>query len=302
MIPIRVDDATFVIPVPAKGQNMEITSVVAEPVGSTCPTGPTGDPNARISSVDFSIGLGNLPNGRSAGQLSINSPKVQPELFSPACLLNRSYFANGVEVRKDATGLPTQIVAPQCVVDVTTVDASGYTLLLYRPEQKGSLDPQTGRYALSGTPYNTYRIESSDGGATSDGLTITQTHDGKTKSFGFTNFRVWRVGLTTGDGTRVEFVDRAGYWRREQETRRILDSAGKLVSERITVTKIFLLVSTRWRSGILTDPSGSAYRSTATSYYEVKNVDGAAYGHVKEEVQSEGGWTRYNLRHEWVRG
>ena len=121
---------------------------------------PFGSCDPQLHSVHLDLGLGSMPNGASAGSITLNQNSLTADSYKVSSL--SCYPIPGVEVIRP-TGTNRQINASQGLADIVPLQnsASGYEIRFYAPSQIGSKDA-TGLYTPTGTPLVTWRVENPD--------------------------------------------------------------------------------------------------------------------------------------------
>jgi RHS repeat-associated protein len=274
----------------AKGSGDGTWNVV---VRRRCPCGESGageSAGPQLGSVNWDLGLGYLPDGRSAQGIGLHEDVLSSTIYTPAALTySPPGLTNDVDVVRGANGSLRQVKAPQALADIVTISASEYDIRFYRPADVGA--KVNGVYNVSGQPFVTWKVKNPNPPAT-DHLQISKIQNGVTD----TNDYVWdAVGdmwsLTKGGGTSVQ--TRTVIYPTSTsriETVIVKDNAGQFVSK---VSRTFRTFA--WGEELVeevNDPDGAALKST-TTYYE-NPAEGGRYGKVATTLSASGSWTKYD--------
>lgn len=283
-----------------------------------CTTGTCDAPtSAATHSLDYTINLGRdrLNNEAASNQLEISTRTPFAQLATPSGLLVNFANLNGNETLYGPDNAPRQVVGPQTMADITTVNSFKYQVLLYPATVKGVKDPTSGLYVPTGTPTKTIIIENPDNSvAICNRLHITEsTGDGNTASqrdYLFTYTGIYPAfdpngqwDLVSQGGLRKEslvdhLIDPSNPKDR-LETRTISDQTGKVVSQ---VQRRYHMYT--WGEEITSetvDPNGAAL-TTTYDYWHVDFPDPSSpnpdpyrswANHLKQKVDPNGHWERY---------
>lgn len=284
-----------------------------------CSTGTCdgGGSNVGVHSLDYSINLGRdrLNDSAASDQLEISTKIPFAQLATPSGLSINFVNLNGNETIYGPDNAPRQVIGPQTMADITTINSCKYQIRLYPATAKGTKDPTSGLYAPVDSPTKTITVENPDNSATIYNRLhiIESTGDGSTVG--------QRDYLFTYTGTYPAF-DPNGQWdlvsqggvRKESlvshlidpnnpndrlETRTISDQTGKIVSQ---VQRHYHMYT--WGEEIVSetiDPNGAALTTT----YDYWHVDAPDPGnpasdpyrtwanHLKQKIDPNGHWERY---------
>jgi RHS repeat-associated protein len=158
---------------------------VAEPGGSCpgdCDMAMGGGGSMIVASLKFELSMGLLPNGESAGRISLHRQRATGAWASPAALEFARDSGDGVEVIRDgATGALRQVKSPSGLAQITpdTVDPAKYSIEWFT--NPGSL--VGGVYVPSGTASMRWQFTGTDVGTQRiltiekyEGSTLWSTH------------------------------------------------------------------------------------------------------------------------------
>ncbi|MCP4066686.1 MAG: hypothetical protein GY741_00240, partial [Phycisphaeraceae bacterium] len=120
-----------------------------------------GQCDINLSCVDVRLSLGKGNDGRSAGELFLNSERLSADHGAAGSLVFASPTREA-EALFDDTGAVRQIVAPRTFVDIVTLTDFGYEVRFYRPEAMGDLTGDIYEVNASAVPFSTIRIENPD--------------------------------------------------------------------------------------------------------------------------------------------
>ena len=253
------------------------------------------------STVNWSLSLGSLRNGDSAGALELIDTGTGDwtTLYTPAALYYEA-ISDEVYVYRVNDQI-RQIISNQVAVDVVTLTATSYELRCYTPGQITSSAPCT----FSGSPFVTYRI---DQGSTASSLLFTKETRNITDA-NITNVPVTRRELMSlqRTGTWPNFTWTKSDWTREGEVvlvRTTVQSGGTAQNrtETITVNEpngSNALRATRTYDAtqsigevLRTETVGSAGIATTIDYNTVWTQPGS-FGYVGSVTLPGGGWESY---------
>lgn len=145
-------------------------SVRLEPDSAPIPTGEAS--SLRPGRIVWTVGLGSLMGGRSAGVISLREMGFTANTYKPSALI---YDTDSPEVwRAWGTEHLRQIYTPNCLVDITADNDSRFRLKFY-PRNTGQIGPLTGGYySVSGDPTFEFVVENPDAPSLLDGIRITR--------------------------------------------------------------------------------------------------------------------------------
>jgi len=135
---------------------------------SSCPAGSyqagfNNAGNGGGTGIDLTVSLGSGSEGKTAGTLSLSAVTPSAALATPAAL-QTSLVKDGTE-RVIVNGVVRQVVTPQGLTDIVTIDAYKYEMRFYTTDQIGPKDAN-GIYQPTGSPYKVITIENPDHSAT----------------------------------------------------------------------------------------------------------------------------------------
>ncbi len=241
-----------------------------------------------LSSIDVGISLGPGAGGQAAGHLFIRSGKPDERLATPAGLFLSS-VGNETVARYGEDQSLRQVMAPEALADIRVVDANGYGIYFYRPEE--IIGEQNGLYqiAAGAVPSCIWTVENptSAGGPTQ--LKVVETRDGKAKEHLYTwdsEQASWNLSKANGAQRLARSEEKNGDLRTVTET--IKDRYGNIASKTRTTYRTF-----EWGEEIvqtIVDPDGAAL-ATTTEYYTDKAQTGS-YGRIARRIDPDGSWYR----------
>lgn len=252
-----------------------------------------GAASIRMGSINARISLGATGGGLPAGDLFIKAQRPSPELATPKALLFSTLQADDVEIRSEHGKGLRQILAPQSLADIVTLDDFSYEIRFY--EADAVTGTQAGRFTVDNgaSPNVTWRIENPDASAdTYDTLVITEIRNGQSKASTFTwNDAQSTWSLAQGNGKKIttqsEQVDADG--------NRIVT-----VEMRNSADEVASVVRTTWHPfpfgeamiEQVVDPDGEALTSTV-NYYDSPDLAGS-YRRIASRIDPHGAWTKYH--------
>lgn len=253
---------------------------------------------ASVGSVHWWVSLGKGLDGVSVGNLRVEEYEMGPQSFTPERLKYDGGVNSQVEVINDEWGGVRQVKSPECLADMHVMDASSYEIRFYHigdfaPEVEsiGSTEIATGHYAPTGLPFSVWKVENPDGGSVNNRIKISHTQgDGG------------EVYVFTSGGGGLWTLDAADGLRTEERTETILSNGDKQIVRAIrgsggtTSYKVKEVHHTfQWGERMIqqeVDPDGDDLTSTWT-YYDNATADGGAYGRLKQVVNADKSWERY---------
>ncbi len=169
-------ETTFALQVGGPGEFAKISSAVLEIDGAACAScgAEPGATGGEIDSVNWSMNLGLLPGGKSAGILQLRSEVWTPALYTPAAL---RYVASAIThpeaayVRR-ADGSLRQLRTGTYLIDLitaledSTVPASGYEIRFYVQTGSTPTAENPALHAPAGSPLYVTRLQDPDGNGT----------------------------------------------------------------------------------------------------------------------------------------
>ncbi|HEX8000313.1 MAG TPA: RHS repeat-associated core domain-containing protein [Pyrinomonadaceae bacterium] len=264
-------------------------------VKEKCPPrgrGPSGHPSGPdLGSVLWSVGLGSLFDGRSAGSISIREEQLTATSYTPDALVySPPARTTEVDVTRSADGNHRQIKVPESLADILVVNATEYDIRFYRTADVGSKDA-SGLYQLSGQPYVTYKIKNPDPTTTSR-LQILKIENGQTTD---TSEYTWDAlidswTLNRGNGARIE-TKTVSYPTptSRTETFTVKDNSGQTVYKTSRTYHTYSFGEELLQEVV--DPDGAALTTTYT-YYD--NPDEIRWHKIKSIVYADGSWVKYD--------
>jgi RHS repeat-associated protein len=242
--------------------------------------GPGKSFSPNITPIKWSVGVGRLQSGKSAGRIHYRESGLNANSFTRAALVFDQPLTNQnqVIVLKDSVGL-RQIRAPQTLVDVASVSTNAFDVRFYLLSQVSTnINPGTGYYdILSNAPPVVWRFTN----ATPESgqwrkLRVTEDRRGTNYitdvEYDPTN-KVW--SLTRGAGADLVREVRSVILQTNDaihlriETNRVSDTSGNVLYQAVETYQEFPL---SWELiAVVTDPGGLAYTNTFeydTNYWD----------------------------------
>src|ERR1043166_7086272 len=132
--------------------------------------GPGQSTNAATATISWSVGLGRLSSGRTAGRLQYRQYGLGSNSYTPASLFLYEPLANNSQVQVitnssiAAAGVPRQIKTPQAFLDIPTNTTNGFELRFYPlSEISASINTNTGCYdILTNSPFVVWQLSNPD--------------------------------------------------------------------------------------------------------------------------------------------
>lgn len=266
---------------------------------SSCGGGSSSKSTSVVGSGQFSasFSMGNESFGQPAGILAAQSVGASTNLATPAALQFYGDVSNIVTLF-GSNGYLRQVLAPQTLADVVTIDPYTYEIRYYYSNQVGALSG--GFYTTTGSPYVTWQFKNPNTN-TCDTLQLTETRGAASWVYSYqcsTNTGAWTY-IAPGSVSQETSTIVNGTDNTYTITNLISETNGQPA---LIVTRTYQTFS--WG----TDPgqsfvglisqiygTGPAARTTTTSYYtngEYGSITGSALP-VKEVVNPDGTWQYY---------
>lgn len=251
--------------------------------------GNTGKTN--LGSVDWSVSMGNLSDGRWAQSINIIQDTFSSAIYTPAALI---YSPPGLTNEVDAVRNPDQslrqVKSTEGLADiVVTIAGQEYEIRFYRPADVGA--KVSGIYTTSGQPYITWKIKNTDPSSTTR-LQLSKVQG----SFTDTSDYAWDSvsnswTLTKGGGASLETKSITYPTPTSRsETTIVKESSGQIVSKVIRTYHTF-----GWGEELsqeIVDPDGAGLKTVYT-YYENASEAGR-YAKLKSIEYPDGSWETYD--------
>lgn len=241
-----------------------------------------------LDSVNWSISMGRLSDGRSAEAISIQESSVSSSIYTPAALV---YSPPGqtaeVDVVRNA-GILRQIKASQALADVVVTSASEYEVRFYRLADVGT--KTGGIYPVFNQPFTVWRIKNPDP-TTTTRLQILKIQNGVTLE---TNEYTQDVlsntwSLNQGAGATIKTLAVVNPTATTRiETTIIKESNGTIVSK---IARTYHTYA--WGDDLMkevVDPDGAAL-TTIYTYYE-NPAEPGRYAHLQSVAYPDGSWEK----------
>lgn len=257
-----------------------------------CQETEPGSSGVALGSARFWMNLGLTSRGESAGQLRLETDALSTAVYTPAALvLTAPPSETVVQAVKNADGVLRQVRSPQTLADIVQLDAAAFEVRFHDFAQIGAADPSTGEFAVSGTPFVTYKIENPDAAqGLNVRLRITETRgsDSRTNEFSHSNATsTW--SLSAGGGLRTETEVQTVVNGDRVRTRTVRDNANQIVTKFARTYHTF-----SWGEELIReilDPDGAALTSTCEYYDSVPSSD-PNYRRLKQRTERDGSWER----------
>ena len=244
-----------------------------------------------LNSVNWSVSMGRLSDGRSAEAISIQEGSLSAAIYTPATLV---YTPPGqtaeVDVVRAVDGSLRQIKAPQSLADVVAISGSEFEVRFYRPTDVGA--KVGGVYQVLSQPFTVWKIKNPDP-TTVSRLQVSKIQNGTTLE---TNEYTWdsvsnNWSLNRGNGASIKTVSVTYPTTTSRiETAVIKEGNGQVISK---VARTYHTYA--WGDDLLkevNDPDGAAL-SIVYSYYEDPSAPGR-YAHLQSVTYPDGSWEKYD--------
>ncbi|HEX8424619.1 MAG TPA: hypothetical protein VF634_14520, partial [Pyrinomonadaceae bacterium] len=275
----------------AKGSGDGTWNVVVRRCKKCAESGGGAACRVKLNSVDWSVSLGKLSDGRSAQTISIIENMLSASIYTPSALLySPPGLTSEVDVVRAQDGSLRQVKAPQNLADVVvTIPGQEYELRFYRPADVGS--KVNGVYGVSGQPFIVWKIKNPDPASISR-VQISKIQGATTE----TNEYAWDAfsgswSLNRGNGARIETKAVAYVTATSRiETSIVKNGSGQVISKSSRTIHTF-----PWGDEVLReeiDPDGAAL-TTVYTYYE-DSLERGRYSKVKSIIFADGSWEQYD--------
>ncbi len=253
--------------------------------------GPGRSLDAASGAFRWSVQLGRLWNGLTAGQIRFHEQQIGPQLFNGIALSYTARSTNQAElnVLTNSNGSLRQIKAPQILVDIQSsmTPTEECVLRFYTPACVGDTNTQGLYQIVANTPSVTWRLRNPNSPGNYGRLQITEERpSGRTYSseISYTS-GLWQMTYGTGAELRTEKRTIAFTGSQRQETVEINSPAA-------TVYKAIEQYSQfpwGWElTNVVTNPDGNGL--TNAFVYHSDSTIPEAYGRLKERWYPGGRW------------
>lgn len=242
-----------------------------------------------VGSVNWSVSLGKLSDGRSAQAISIREDTLSSAIYTPAALTYTPPRSAEIDVVRAQGGSLRQIKVPRALADVVVISGQEYEVRFYDPANVGA--KTDGLYAVSGQPFVTWRVKNPDPSSLSR-LQVSEIQGGVTTTSEYAWDAVTNSwSLSESGGSRVE-TKTVSYLTAgsKVETTIVKDLAGQVISKFAYTYHTF-----GWGDEVIEaviDPDGAALKTTF-SYYE-NPAEAGRYRKLKSITHPTGGWEKYD--------
>ena len=279
------------------------TVVVLPPQDSF--SGPAGSCSSILGGqVKWSMALGSMKNGQSAGCLSMISSAVSDwnQLYTPASLFYDPVSSSELQVyRADGITL-SQILVNEAFVDIVAVSSTSYEIRVYAVSQASTgAFPKT----ATGNPFILYRVSKDTGSATklniiketrADSNSITPSRVESTsieRAGSGVQTYLWTVkdwylqgGTVNRTETRQWSANTSGG---HDELVQTLDAKSKIVTQAARSHTRY-----EWGDTPTTTTVGATNGTTTTLDYNTSKASPSSYGFVNSKALGGGYWESYN--------
>ncbi len=155
-----------------------------------------------VGSINWSVSLGKLSDGRSAQTLSIREEFLGAAIYTPAALTYAPPLSGEIDVVRGTDGQIRQIKVPRALADVVVISPQEYEVRFYDPANVGA--KSGGLYAVTGQPFAKWNFKNPDPASTTR-LQISESEGGTTTTSEYRWDSVSNTWvLDEAAGTRVE--------------------------------------------------------------------------------------------------
>lgn len=266
----------------------------------------------RPGRVLWSVGLGNLRNGKPAGSIVMAENGLTATTYQPQALFyDRDQFGNGVTAGDEGevvivkvSNVLRQVYATTALADIVPDGNHAYYIRFYPRDtgQIGNQDPTTHIFAVSGTPLFEYRVENPTYPAL-DILRITKTTNQNGTRTTWTEMRKqsspagqWLIhDWADSSVTSSPVQHRWTYTDSDRsELLEVMDGSGTVAHQTLKLYSDinFGLETSRELASETVGTGGSAI-TTTYSYYTDPNFPGD-WHRIRTVSSSDGSWTGFN--------
>ena len=250
--------------------------------------GPGKSDQTNACAIAWTVGLGHLIDGNSAGKLVLRENGITQDTYTPASIFYSSKSQNvssQIETIEEEGNL-RQLMCPQAFVDIVA-ETNQYHIRFYHPNNVGEDKDDDGRYInITGTPLVTYTILNPDGTNTiTNRLYIVEYRDGVYQTnkveFNPTN-ATWSAICGTGSEQRIQTRQISFPTAGERDETAITKSAAGTVASKST--EKYQLIASEWRLIETVGDPDSAALLTQLDYY--------TDGKLKSIINPDGTWEK----------
>ncbi|HTI70776.1 MAG TPA: RHS repeat-associated core domain-containing protein [Candidatus Limnocylindria bacterium] len=250
------------------------------------------------TAYNWSVFLGRLWNGSSAGRISLSGTQITSDTFSPAAV---SFLPMTTDLNETVvvplpsdTNQTRQILTPQCLADIVTTSTNSFDIRFYLPSVITNQDSD-GIYLLSSnaTAFVTWHIDSASG--TTNNLRISELRPAYTNSSQLSwasSSNTWTLQRGIGNDAffehRIVSIAASGGVTNRTENYIMRNGAGVICSRATEVYQRF-----PWGYSLTSatnDPGGSNLVTSFT--YESDPLNDHQYGQILSIVYPDGYWER----------
>ncbi len=239
-------------------------------------------------SVHVQLGLGRRIGGGAAGMLRLESDDVTSALYTPSALVALTPTdSDDIDVVL-SSGVLRQVKAPAVLADIIVVDPDTYEVQFYAGSDVGDSDPVSGIYALTGSPFVTYRFDNPDA-SPSGNLEISEIRGGSTRVTTFSQDATSGDWLySKGNGLYNELVEVTAITGGRTERVSVYDEND--ITSSVTENTIMTYPWGEETVSEIRDPDGLALE---TSYSFEDDPTSGAYGKVIRQDNPDGSYTEW---------
>lgn len=271
----------------------ENTGDTAPGDGQWLALGPGRSSSASSGAFRWSVNLGRLWTGLTAGKVRLNEQMLSSNLFNGAALsyTARSTNQSELHVITNANGWLRQIKAPGALLDIQTTASPTQECMLrfYTPARVGSYT--NGLYPiLTNSPFVTWRVRNPDSPGAYSRLQIVEERPASRSHAAELSYgnSVWQLSYGAGNEARTERRTVTVNGNSRQETVEILWQSNVLYK----AIEAYSQFAWGWElTNVVTHPDGGGL--TNRFVYHTDPTVPAAYGRLKERWFPGGRWELY---------
>jgi RHS repeat-associated protein len=242
----------------------------------------------KVGSLIWSVGLGELPNGKSAGTIGIYERAITEKTYRPISLVYTPPANEAIEVI-NPNQILRQIRTPRVIADIVEISSWEFEIRFYDPSQ--AVTKSAGAYQMAGTAHTVWKVRNPNPPAIgriqflkTDGETITgeeSSYNASTNSWSVTNLHAERTE------TAQETIDTSTGERKR--TRILVDKTAEFSK----VTQIYFKYP--WGEELIRESVevDDTPLNTLYDYYQ-ESTDEGRYRKVRSIQKSDGSWEFYD--------
>ena len=265
--------------------------------------GPAKTPNTNEVAIQWSVGLGRLLGGKSAGRLSLTEFGLSPDIYTPRVLSYRQPITNldpayeRIVVVTNVQGQLEQILTPQTLVQIASDPASTWYEVQFHRLANVDCTPTTGPFEiLVQDPYVVWRfVNTTPNLADCTDLRIEEQRGGVvyTSDIHFDGTATWSLTRGTGGDLRIEtrsigFTNDAASSLYRVETNEVHGLSNQLAFRCVEAYRFF-----DWGCDLVSVATGTDQEALTQTfdYYEDSNAP-TSYGKLRTIRYPDGYWER----------